>query len=411
MGDKGAFVILFLGIFSIALTPVIFDDVFAGVIILPPDPPPPPGLHVILFPAPGALPELPGFPGDPQTNPLLGDFKCYLVGNDVPDRQVILIDQFERLGYSVEGITEICNYVLKDQNEDIPFPPSQDLDPDNGRPNQHYKVYHIRCIDDNPPGTICPGPIIDDVLLRDQLGDTRHNVLTPVELWVPQDKFHLLCEEPFLFNPDAFGPGEPGCISPAGDVIPPNEIQTGQIDTDIHWKCYEVDRQLPDQQVFLGLEDLNFGPSENELLDLYKICTPVQKVVCMDGYEFTSDGQCQGVTGEVTDSISFGDSTIDDHLKCYHINPDVAFFFPFGVKYIGQFGEHDFFAPAEWEVCLVASKVHVPESAIGGSFIPINTTSLLLAASYTTASWLIPVVVSGIGIGIIVAKKIYGKKE
>ncbi len=42
---------------------------------------------------------------------------------------------------------------------------------------------------------------------------------------------------------------------------------------------------------------------------------------------------------------------------------------------------------------------------VGGTPIPIDTTSLLLAGTQMTASWMIPVIVSVIGIGIVIARK------
>lgn len=42
---------------------------------------------------------------------------------------------------------------------------------------------------------------------------------------------------------------------------------------------------------------------------------------------------------------------------------------------------------------------------VGGELIPIDSTSLLLAGSQITAAWLIPAIVSGIGIAIVIAKK------
>ena len=43
---------------------------------------------------------------------------------------------------------------------------------------------------------------------------------------------------------------------------------------------------------------------------------------------------------------------------------------------------------------------------IGGALIPIDTTSLLLAGAQMTAAWMIPVIVSAIGIGIVIARKL-----
>jgi len=39
---------------------------------------------------------------------------------------------------------------------------------------------------------------------------------------------------------------------------------------------------------------------------------------------------------------------------------------------------------------------------VGGTFLPIDTTALLVAGAYTTASWMIPILVSAVGIGLAV---------
>ncbi len=43
--------------------------------------------------------------------------------------------------------------------------------------------------------------------------------------------------------------------------------------------------------------------------------------------------------------------------------------------------------------------------AIGGELIPLDTTMVLVAGSQNTAAWMIPVIVSAIGIGIVIARK------
>ena len=43
--------------------------------------------------------------------------------------------------------------------------------------------------------------------------------------------------------------------------------------------------------------------------------------------------------------------------------------------------------------------------AVGGEFIPIESTVVLLVAAYMTASWLVPVIVTSIGIGIVIARR------
>jgi len=42
---------------------------------------------------------------------------------------------------------------------------------------------------------------------------------------------------------------------------------------------------------------------------------------------------------------------------------------------------------------------------VGGEFIPLDTTMVLLAGTQTTAAWMIPVIVSAIGIAIVIARK------
>jgi len=43
--------------------------------------------------------------------------------------------------------------------------------------------------------------------------------------------------------------------------------------------------------------------------------------------------------------------------------------------------------------------------AVGGEFIGIDNTALLVSGTYSTAAWMIPIIVSAIGIGIVIARK------
>jgi len=47
---------------------------------------------------------------------------------------------------------------------------------------------------------------------------------------------------------------------------------------------------------------------------------------------------------------------------------------------------------------------HCPQ-AVGGELIPLDATMVLLAGTQTIAAWMIPVIVSAIGIGIVIARK------
>ncbi len=43
--------------------------------------------------------------------------------------------------------------------------------------------------------------------------------------------------------------------------------------------------------------------------------------------------------------------------------------------------------------------------AVGGEFIPLDATMVLVAGTHTAAAWMIPVIISAIGIGIVIARK------
>jgi len=56
--------------------------------------------------------------------------------------------------------------------------------------------------------------------------------------------------------------------------------------------------------------------------------------------------------------------------------------------------------------CEEGPPLTIPEcSRVGGELIPIETTSLILAGTQSTFSWMIPITVSAIGIAIVVARK------
>ena len=42
---------------------------------------------------------------------------------------------------------------------------------------------------------------------------------------------------------------------------------------------------------------------------------------------------------------------------------------------------------------------------VGGDIIPLDTTMILVAGTQTTAAWMIPIIVSAIGIAIVIARK------
>jgi len=54
---------------------------------------------------------------------------------------------------------------------------------------------------------------------------------------------------------------------------------------------------------------------------------------------------------------------------------------------------------------VVVWTVSFDRNAVGGDIIPLDTTMVLVAGSQNTAAWMIPVLVSAIGIGIVIARK------
>lgn len=52
------------------------------------------------------------------------------------------------------------------------------------------------------------------------------------------------------------------------------------------------------------------------------------------------------------------------------------------------------------------ASAYIPENQyVGGFLIPLDTTALLLAGTHFSAAWLIPIIVAGIGFGIVITRK------
>jgi len=58
-------------------------------------------------------------------------------------------------------------------------------------------------------------------------------------------------------------------------------------------------------------------------------------------------------------------------------------------------------------LCVMAEKTPPtpPVSAIGGDIVPLDSTMVLASGAQYTAAWMIPAIVSAIGIGIVIARK------
>ncbi len=65
------------------------------------------------------------------------------------------------------------------------------------------------------------------------------------------------------------------------------------------------------------------------------------------------------------------------------------------------------FSPEECRIQLANCRASLEcPDAVGGEFIGIETTSVLAAGAQYTAAWMIPVIVSGIGIAVVIARKL-----
>jgi len=373
MGQRKFLPFVIASVLSLALLPVVVDDVFAGN-----------NFNLIN----GPLADL-------------GDFKCYTFDPVTTDFIVDLDDQFDppELNVDIIELFKLCTFVQKDAGDD--FPASLNLN-DIDFPNQHFMVYRI-----NEPAV----QVIVD--LTDQFtfpSSQRHMVLEPVELWVPAAKNRIECPPNFIYNFAADEckdtmenlecPSLPAPFtSPPYSIDPDDFLCTGPPDktffnqnTDFHYKCYNISPQPFTKTNPVVLHDqfedqFIFGDTVN-LLGSDKLCVPVVKTVVQ--------GPRIGQTFGTQDA---------DHLKCYPIDtPDSihAIFelfdqFIFGLKF------DDFLL--EDELCVIVDKQVVPDSAVGGTLIPIDTTALLLTSSQMTAAWLIPAIAAGIGFPIVIARK------
>jgi len=54
---------------------------------------------------------------------------------------------------------------------------------------------------------------------------------------------------------------------------------------------------------------------------------------------------------------------------------------------------------------VVVDSISFDRNAVGGDIIPLDTTMILVAGTQSTAAWMIPVIVSGIGFAIVIARK------
>jgi len=313
--------------------------------------------------------------GGPST--ILGDFKCYLpdpddIGPPIdPVANLGLEDQFRDLkDVDVFDRELFCGHVIKNIDGIIP-----------DFPDQHYWTYDIVVNDILTQECF-------EVIVEDQFMTSTHIICgSPDELWVPAEKTNFNSEEP-----------------------------TFPIRKDTHYLCYEIDGDIADEVALLfdQFTDMNSVPSgpgfeEVTVLEPTHLCNPVIKTV-------------NSIGGIPDSSAVFGEIN-EEHLKCYDIVNDMAepgaqhdSIADIDISLVDQFSPpdedpspafEDFITSDTFEkLCVVATKT-IPNGGdddddmipVGGEFLPIDSTALVLAGLQTSAIWMLPVLAGAAGAG------------
>jgi len=136
------------------------------------------------------------------------------------------------------------------------------------------------------------------------------------------------------------------------------------------------------------------------------------------GIAFSTDGLKLFVVGAVGDEVNeYACGTAFDVSTCaftvkagnpfsvaaQEANPTGLAFSTDGLKLfvVGSFS----FNVNEYALGTAFDISSVPSQAVGGEFIPLDSTMVLAAGIQSVAAWMIPVIVSAIGIGIVIARK------
>jgi len=90
-------------------------------------------------------------------------------------------------------------------------------------------------------------------------------------------------------------------------------------------------------------------------------------------------------------------------MNCYFIAGETPIIVPSPHVYVDQFGTTSVDPQPVFFLCVMAQKSS--PAVVGGDIIPLDTTMVLVAGTHSVAAWMIPVIVSGIGIAIVIARK------
>jgi len=176
---------------------------------------------------------------------------------------------------------------------------------------------------------------------------------------------------------DQFGT-ETHTVTDTQEICAPAQKDQELPQLDVHWVCYGIDDPgFVQQSVILSdqFESLN-----HDVIKPIQLCNPITKTD-QSGNVFSPEN--------------------DVHLKCYEIDQQTIGLSP--RTFTDQFGEFPEELGITHKLCTFAEKID--GRAVGGDLIPLDSTMVLVAGTHSVAAWMIPVIVSGIGFAIVIARK------
>ncbi len=285
--------------------------------------------------------------------PPFGDFKCWEfvpgTGIVVPPALLEITDQFGTIENSIWEQLAYCTAAIKlfgGQIFDSPFADTQPV-----ALAQHYQGWFY------PTPTVGPGT-----------GQT-------VIIDVPQFNQNF---QTTLLNLDSI-------LVPANKTLGTGLVES--FDTQQHWNCYLIEEPELNVPVTISTQH---GDQEAQVLDPFLFCAPMIKFDPFSGQTF---GQL-----------------FDEHMICYDLQIIVDTTFNLPTLLQDQLSADPQGNPIPLPVVLGSEELLcVPAfksaPAVGGTMVPIDTTTLLLAGAQSIWMWMIPIVVAGIGIGVFVIKR------
>jgi len=295
----------------------------------------------------------------------IGDFYCWTISEPVFQTQtpVLFLDQFEHeYSFTMFDPHEYCEY----GDKTVTSTGTTFFNPDYQELGQHYTTY---LVDDdfNPPATF-------DVGIHNFMSYRLYDVrVGPVqEVWIPNDKIKT---PPTTTN---------------NNIYP-------STDHDLHYICYPITSKHDPLNEEIRLDTVNFEETVVTLTDPILFCNPAKKTLSDDTmFNLGFDDNEQHLTcfdfekPVTTPSSDIGtlDKLLDQIIAA--ANP------PFPLN------ELDITVLTDNKACFESTKMGL---TLGGTFVPMNNVSLMLAGAQMFGAWILPAIVASIGIAIVISRK------